>query len=395
MAAVFPANQVRHMYIVKNKMTPAAIKALTAGSTYPNPTQAGSTALSAWANFDYPANGAPGIVSGANAQPADAFQFLYVNAHGQLIHSDVIWRNSIRSVRLTPAEKLRIKQPTYRVKLDTTNSEDAPFFTANSITPAAGDGNIYYLHIEFQGFQNASDEEFYTKDIAFEWKTGKWCDAAIAAIKNAFEYEHNMYNNLISVVNPNASSQSDDGKTFEIWSNEGTWVRGLHSNKPTQMRVSAPQIEVHSVANLESTPGADKYRVRICGTSENITATTTHTLGNGKNTADLEWYSMGERADQHRMNGYPNYVPTDYMVTDVSKEYDYLDVHFFFEQEGVPGDKSEKVLTLAMERAANSNSPSDDLTYFYNVLRGAANPVYEETTSGGNSGGTNGEGNGN
>lgn len=69
-------------------------------------------------------------------------------------------------------------------------------------------------------------------------------------------------------------------------------------------------------------------------------------MGNGRTTADMEYFYMGERGDQERHLGWPNNVRTKYLVDD-TKEYDYLTMNFYFS----PGDndagvRSTKVITI-------------------------------------------------
>ena len=78
-------------------------------------------------------------------------------------------------------------------------------------------------------------------------------------------------------------------------------------------------------------------------------------IGNGKKIADLEWFCMGERGDQYRMIGYPNYIPTEYLV-DPSKEYNALELHFAFRDEGVNSYRSEKEITIVCDDATKLNS---------------------------------------
>jgi hypothetical protein len=90
----------------------------------------------------------------------------------------------------------------------------------------------------------------------------------------------------------------------------------------------------------------------IWGVVTEVAATTT--LGNGKQIADLEWFCMGERGDQYRMMGYPNYIPTTYLV-DPSKTYNVLELHYAFTDEGVSSYRSEKDITIAAEDTAVLN----------------------------------------
>jgi hypothetical protein len=78
-------------------------------------------------------------------------------------------------------------------------------------------------------------------------------------------------------------------------------------------------------------------------------------IGNGKKIADLEWFCRGEREDQYRMMGYPNYIPTNYLV-DPSLDYNVLELHYGFTDEGVSYYRSEKDITIVAEDASVLNS---------------------------------------
>lgn len=68
-------------------------------------------------------------------------------------------------------------------------------------------------------------------------------------------------------------------------------------------------------------------------------------VGNGKQVADLEYFCMGERGDMFRNMGCPNNIDVKYMV-DPSKEYDMLDIHYYYSGDGVQTHRSEKDLTF-------------------------------------------------
>jgi hypothetical protein len=78
-------------------------------------------------------------------------------------------------------------------------------------------------------------------------------------------------------------------------------------------------------------------------------------IGNGKKIADLEYFCMGERGDQYRMIGWPNVIKTDYLV-DPSKQYNALEIHHGFRDEGVNSYRSEKDITIVAENKAVLNS---------------------------------------
>ena len=86
----------------------------------------------------------------------------------------------------------------------------------------------------------------------------------------------------------------------------------------------------------------------------------TNALGNGHQIADLEWFCAGERGDIYRMAGYPNYIPTQYMVVP-SEEYNVIEFHFAFTDEGVNSYRSEKDITIVSTDTAELDKLIDDL----------------------------------
>lgn len=70
-----------------------------------------------------------------------------------------------------------------------------------------------------------------------------------------------------------------------------------------------------------------------------------NTVEDGHNIADLEYFCMGARGDDYRMMGYPNIIPTKYLV-DPDSKYDTLDIHYAFTDSNEGVQKSEKDITI-------------------------------------------------
>jgi hypothetical protein len=107
------------------------------------------------------------------------------------------------------------------------------------------------------------------------------------------------------------------------------------------------------------------------GEVTDLTSSNTNYVGNGKKIADMEWFYMGERGDQYRMMGYPNYVPTEYMA-DPTKEYSTINIHFNFQGEGISIQKSEKDICIAVPNGASG--------HVYDVINALIDDI--ETASG-------------
>lgn len=70
-------------------------------------------------------------------------------------------------------------------------------------------------------------------------------------------------------------------------------------------------------------------------------------LSSGYKLAELEYFCMGERGDQYRMMGYPNYIPTEYKI-DPTKDYNVIDIMYYHSDNKEGVQRSEKVITLAI-----------------------------------------------
>lgn len=87
-------------------------------------------------------------------------------------------------------------------------------------------------------------------------------------------------------------------------------------------------------------------------------------LPEGQLIADLEYFCMGERGDQYRNMGWPNVIPTKYMVNP-AEEYDVVNIHYAFQGDGISIQKSEKDIQIAC--------PDDGSHTVANAVIGAIN----------------------
>lgn len=82
------------------------------------------------------------------------------------------------------------------------------------------------------------------------------------------------------------------------------------------------------------------------------TVAETSTIPTGYKVADMEYFAMGERADEYRMVGYPDYVKTNYVVTP-NADYNMLVVHFAYKGANSDSHKSEKDLIIVAKSLTN------------------------------------------
>lgn len=69
--------------------------------------------------------------------------------------------------------------------------------------------------------------------------------------------------------------------------------------------------------------------------------------------AEMEYFAMGERGDQYRKMGWPDYVPTDYKINTKTR-YDVVHVHYAYTGDNASSYKSEKDLILAVPGAGGT-----------------------------------------
>lgn len=122
---------------------------------------------------------------------------------------------------------------------------------------------------------------------------------------------------------------------------EQPWQLGLKSSDPIHYTISPRNITL-----------ADKSEA-IWGDVTTLTSTTF--VGNGKKTADMEYFYMGERADQYRNVGFP-YVRQTIYQTDPTVDYHYIDIDYFYQGTGVDSHKSQKHITIAVPSVGADNS---------------------------------------
>lgn len=92
-------------------------------------------------------------------------------------------------------------------------------------------------------------------------------------------------------------------------------------------------------------------------------------ITNGKMSADLEYFCMGERGDIYRNVGFPRVIPTTYIV-DSTKKYNMIDITYAYQGNGEDVQKSQQTVTLLVPKVGATNATSNVLA---NTIIGAIN----------------------
>jgi hypothetical protein len=306
--AVFSTNQVRHLYVQNSLGTAGAdghMQDTTTGAAmfYVDPKK-------------------------------ETFFLEYIGEGGRL-RSDIIDVKSVRQIKYTAADRLKSNLYKTSVKLDSA-------VNGGEVIP----GQDYILRIVFRQFAGMSDEDTYIKygavhGVASMTPSDFYKKLAISLAKNFSRELTQLLRFKVGDVEVTGTTKMTDlaavtATEVTIEEVEQDWIRGTKAQVPVYFEV------------IPTTVTYDGEEV-IWGVMDETTGSTAKevyaSIADGKKIADLEYFCHGERGDIYRGVGWPDVIPTKYMV-DETKEYDVLDIAYYFEGAGENPQKSEKVLTV-------------------------------------------------
>ena len=289
--AVFSTNQNRQLYVVKKVVTtePKDLGDLKVGS----------------------------VTVGDKKQ-----LFFKYMGHGGLMRTDLIDIPSVCYARVTKKEELQRKLRKAVIQLDP---------NLNSGNPIAGQD--YIVRILIHNYLAPGDANVGIKHGAVHAVTGM--TPAQFYQKLAKSLEMNFSREVQPLLTFKATATG-----VEVTEVEQPYVVGFRSQEFVNFEVIATTVRYQGDDVVWSKRGDDD---KIA-----ITDTTT-VVGDGSKIADLEYFCMGERGDQYRdWVAMPQKLPVKYMV-DPTKEYDILDMHYYFSDTGMNNQKSEKDITFVSE----------------------------------------------
>ena len=250
-------------------------------------------------------------------------------------------------------------------------------------------GEDYVLRITLRQFHGMSDEDIYIKDAAVHVTSGMTKAQFYAAMKTALDKCFSREVGATSSSNPylKFSASSED---LCIYEKPQPWTRGIGKQErvyfeiqpTTVMNTDSGEDFIWGVAKDQTYPlyrsdGNDGlepnvYVAPVVGTGtsddpqypevagikvgfgENATG-----LPNSREIADLEWFCMGERGDQYRMVGWPDYIPTTYLMDDtlcsLTDGFNVLEIHHAFTDTGVNSYRGEKDITIVAPNTVAGN----------------------------------------
>lgn len=254
---------------------------------------------------------------------ADKKQIFFKHfGHGGLTRTDLIGVDKICYAKITEAEDLKRELKKAVISLDPNVNGGNPIVGQDYIVRivihnylAPGDASTTVKHGAVHAYAGMNQQTFYEK--------------------LAKSLEMNFSREVAPLLTFEA-----DGNGVTVTEVEQPWNRGFMEQTPVNFEVIATTVRWQGDDVIWAKRDEnDKIPLEGTGTF----------IGNGKKTADLEYFCMGERGDQYRdWTCAPLRIPVKYMV-DSDKEYTYLDMHYFFIGDGVANQKSEKDITFVAE----------------------------------------------
>ena len=308
--ATFSVNQVRQLYVATALKTPHVLASDAAGS-----------------------------IAVKNDTAKSHLYFEYKGADN-LMRSDLIDTKNILYAKATDATAMAHDLKSVTIALDS---------NVNGGAPVAGQD--YILRIAFKQYVGMSDEDQYFKYGMVHAYAGM--DASefykVLAVSLAKNFSREVVP-LIKIEIKTASATTEVTPTTKVADLTGTYTGVVITEveQPWRLGVMAQTPVYFTVQSVPVTVNGDE---RYWAT---LTESTSGSISNGKTIADLEYFCMGERGDMYRQVGWPNNIPTTYLV-DPAKAYYVFDIHYAYVGSNESVQKSEKTITIVCADKAELN----------------------------------------
>ena len=277
-----------------------------------------------------------GDITVAKTNEGDAIYFQYMGALLDKMRSDLIKIENITNLRATRAEDIATKLKGYTLTLDP---------NVNGGQPVAGQD--YILRLEFREFIGMSEADQYFKYGMVHVFPG--LKASDFYKEMALSLAANISKDVTALVNiylydGATETKVEEGVDPKSLTGTYTALRIAEAVQPWHLGTMPQGVIPFSVQPTTVLVDGDQ---RIWGEVESYD--TKAVLPEGQLIADLEYFCMGERGDQYRNMGWPNVIPTKYLV-DPSKMYDVINIHYFYQGDGISVQKSETDIQIVVPR---------------------------------------------
>ena len=282
-----------------------------------------------------------GDITVVKTNEGDAMYFQYMGALLDKMRSDLIKVDNITNLTATKAEDIATKLKGYTLTLDP---------AVNGGQPVAGQD--YILRLAFREFIGMSEADQYFKYGMVHVFSGLsasdfYKEMALSLAKNISKDTTTLVD--IYLYDGSTSTKVETNTKKSSLTGTYTAIRFVEAVQPWNLGTMPQAVIPFEVQPVNVTVDGDQ---RIWGKVESYDPQVS--LPEGQLIADLEYFCMGERGDQYRNMGWPNVIPTKYLV-DPSKKYDVLNIHYFYTGDGISVQKSEKDIQIVVPRPGETD----------------------------------------
>ena len=313
--AVFSTNQVRQLYVVDNVASSESALA-TAGDIFAK-------------------------------KSGDDIYFKYVGALGDTMRTDIVNQKQLIYTSVATSDKLAYKLKGQKITLNPNVNGGKPI-----------EGRDYLLRVLFSEYIGISPVDKTLKYGTVHITPGMtasdfYAEMAYSLMQSQKKEPNPIMNVAVIVSGTFEGNEISDTDTLQNIKGMGT-IEGIvifEAGQPWHLGVM-PQgvIKIDAQVTRITYNGDDTI---FWGVVEDATMPSSYVLPEGQKIADLEYFCMGERGDQYRNAGWPNVIPTKYLV-DPTAEYDLYTIHYAYVGEGTHQEKSEKDIQFAVLKSASS-----------------------------------------
>ena len=262
----------------------------------------------------------------------DNIYFTYMGKGG-VLRSDLVSIKDIIDIRAIEASKQDTKFRTATITLN----------TAVSSTPVVSQDYIVRIKYSVGSIDNQYLKYGIVRASSLTSTAEKLYEALAESINKNFAREENP-----------AFVATSSASGLVITETEPKWVLGTYPQRPVEFEITVDTITKKDTTTgtfIEGAWGTIDYGF---GTVK-VNGTNVASYPNSKKIADLEWFCMGERGDQYKNYGWPNIIPTEYMVNANSANgYDVINIHYAYVGANESVQKSEKDMIFVGESTAST-----------------------------------------
>lgn len=287
--------------------------------------------------------------------------FQYKNSQGEVMATDRIKKCKVKWITFIEAEAMRKNKKKTVITLTSDGS--------TAVTPVVGQD--YVINFSFRNYFGMSDEDTYEKHaVARAMST----DASTLLAELAVSLAKNMSREVdvpfiitadIATTSSGSASSHPEVTKFtkvgDLSNGSNKFVKSITLTEKEQpwnlgrMQQTRPEYTVHFVPIINQ--GVENYKWGYANTTE---VAANGQIKNGADTADFEWFCMGERGDQYRGKDWPLSITTPAnLMVNAGKEYDYLTIHFWDDIDNEGPQKSERDMIFITDNSGSNNDLED------------------------------------